>query len=100
MEDKMFSSLPNNTGQPSSVPKICLIPKICDISNPIVTANWLTVPKPPLKLSGDISDIYIGTNDVFSPATQSTLIRKLQVKSKDLCELYLNFQTKTSILLE
>lgn len=79
----MFFGLPNNTGQPSSVPKICLIPKICDISNPIVTANWLTVPKPPLKLSGDISVIYIGTNDVFSPAIQSNFIRRLQVKLKD-----------------
>ena len=64
--------LPNKTGQPSSVPKICSIPRICDISSPIVTASWFTVPRPPLKLSGAISDIYIGTNDVFRPKKTNT----------------------------
>lgn len=61
---------PNSTGQPSLVPKICSIPSTCDNSNPTVTANWLTVPKPPLKFNGAISDIYIGTNDVFKPGEE------------------------------
>ncbi len=34
---------------------------------PTVTPNWLTVPKPPRKFNGAISEMYMGTNDVFNP---------------------------------
>lgn len=63
----MYSHLPSKIGHPSSVPRICSIPSTCDSSNPTVTASWLTVPKPPRRFRGAISDMYIGTSDVFRP---------------------------------
>ena len=43
----------------------------CEMRSPTVTANWLTVPKPPLRVSGEISEMYMGTRDVFRPAGKS-----------------------------
>lgn len=68
---------PSSTGHPSFVPKICSTPNTWDKSKPIVTANWLTVPRPPRKFNGAISDIYIGTSDVFKPK---------QKREKDICD--------------
>ena len=54
-------------GHPDDVPKISWMPRICEIKMPKVTPNWLTVPKPPRRLRGAISEMYIGTSDVFKP---------------------------------
>ena len=54
-------------GHPDDVPKISWIPRICEIKIPKVTPNWLTVPKPPRRWRGAISDMYNGTSDVFKP---------------------------------
>lgn len=58
---------PSRTGQPSLVPRIGSMPSTWDKSSPTVTASWLTVPRPPRKLRGAISLMYMGTNEVFSP---------------------------------
>lgn len=55
------------TGQPSSVPRICSMPSTWETRRPTVTASWFTVPRPPLRFSGAISDMYMGTNEVFKP---------------------------------
>lgn len=67
---------PSNRGQPSFVPRICSIPSTWDSNRPTVTANWLTVPKPPRKFNGAISDIYIGTKDVFNPENNIAINEK------------------------
>lgn len=43
------------------------MPRTWESRRPTVTASWLTVPRPPRKLSGAISLMYIGTREVFSP---------------------------------
>lgn len=63
---------PSRMGQPSSVPRICSMPSTCESSRPTVTASWFTVPSPPRRLSGAISDMYIGTSEVFSPVSKQT----------------------------
>lgn len=69
---------PRRIGQPSSVPKICSMPNTCDSKSPTVTASWLTVPSPPRKFNGAISDMYIGTSDVFSPENNNRLLALFQ----------------------
>lgn len=58
---------PNKTGQRSFVPRICSMPNTWEIRRPTVTASWFTVPRPPRRFNGAISDMYMGTNDVFKP---------------------------------
>ena len=58
---------PNKKGHPLSVPRRPSTPRICETKRPTVTASWLMVPRPPLRLNGDISDMYIGTREVLSP---------------------------------
>ena len=65
-----ITAKPRRIGHPSSVPRRLSIPRIWEINRPTVTANWFTVPKPPRRVRGAISDIYIGTNDVFKPETR------------------------------
>ena len=43
------------------------MPRTWESRRPIVTASWLTVPKPPRRLSGAISLMYMGTREVLSP---------------------------------
>lgn len=64
----VVDGIPKRTGQPSSVPRICSIPSIWEMSRPTVTASWFTVPRPPRNVSGAISEMYIGTSEVFRPA--------------------------------
>ena len=64
---------PSNMGQPSSVPRICSIPNTWDSNSPTVTASWFTVPRPPRRLRGAISEMYMGTSDVFRPAMKLKL---------------------------
>ena len=47
--------------------------RTCEMRRPTVTASWLTVPKPPRNVSGEISEMYIGTRDVFRPVVKSSL---------------------------
>lgn len=61
---------PRRMGQPSLVPRICSMPSTWDNSKPTVTANWLTVPKPPRRFSGAISEMYMGTSEVLRPSNQ------------------------------
>ena len=61
------SAIPNKYGQPLSVPKRPSTPSICDTRRPTVTASWLIVPKPPRRVNGAISEMYMGTKDVFKP---------------------------------
>lgn len=58
---------PKRTGQPSFVPRICSMPSTWETRRPTVTASWFTVPRPPLRFNGAISDMYMGTNEVFKP---------------------------------
>ena len=46
----------------------------CEMSSPTVTASWLTVPRPPRSVRGEISEMYIGTREVFRPGTNRTEI--------------------------
>lgn len=62
-----FNRVPRRRGQPDSVPRISWMPRICEKRMPTVTPNWLTVPKPPRKFNGAISEMYMGTSDVFNP---------------------------------
>lgn len=43
------------------------MPRTWESRRPMVTASWLTVPRPPRRLSGAISLIYMGTREVLSP---------------------------------
>jgi len=58
---------PKRRGQPSFVPRICSMPSTWETRRPTVTASWFTVPRPPLRFNGAISDMYMGTNEVFKP---------------------------------
>lgn len=58
---------PKRTGQPSFVPRICSMPSTWETRRPTVTASWFTVPRPPLRFNGAISDMYMGTSEVFKP---------------------------------
>lgn len=58
---------PKRTGQPSFVPRIWSMPSTWETRRPTVTASWFTVPRPPLRFNGAISDMYMGTNEVFKP---------------------------------
>lgn len=43
------------------------MPRTCEMSSPTVTANWLMVPSPPRRVSGAISEMYMGTSEVLRP---------------------------------
>jgi hypothetical protein len=51
--------------------------RTCEMRSPTVTANWLTVPRPPRSVSGEISEMYIGTRDVFKPEVNVVMISVL-----------------------
>lgn len=69
LTEKSKNNQPKRTGQPLLVPRICSMPRISETTRPTATPNWLTTPNPPLRLSGDISEMYIGTKDVCKPET-------------------------------
>jgi hypothetical protein len=54
----------------------------CEMRSPTVTANWLTVPSPPRKVRGEISEMYIGTRDVFKPEIKQQHLKRQQQQQK------------------
>eukprot|EP00091_Calanus_sinicus_P016352 TRINITY_DN35683_c0_g1_i1.p1 TRINITY_DN35683_c0_g1~~TRINITY_DN35683_c0_g1_i1.p1 ORF type:complete len:106 (-),score=26.10 TRINITY_DN35683_c0_g1_i1:367-684(-) len=74
-------------GQPSSFPSTSLSPRTCPKNIPEVTASWLNTPRPPLKSTGAISDTYMGTSTVLSPAVNPTTSLPTSNTSQELVGL-------------
>ena len=84
-------AIPNKYGHPLSVPRRPSTPSIWDIRSPTVTASWFIVPNPPRSVNGAISEMYMGTKDVFKPKIEESInrYRKSVLRLSSLYSLYL-----------